>query len=450
MGLKARVPAFIQEKALRQSSPYDTYDEEILNMSNKNMSLEALFLGLPFSGSGIVDKEGYYLGTDEDGKIIILSPFCKTPARPNSNLVITGASGSGKSYLAKKILFNEWLNGTKIYAIDPEGEMRNMCKKVKGKWIDCSGGVGENVGRLNPLQVNPLPTQTENDEEDEYISTKSALSVHMSFLSTFFKLYFPDISTLQMSILMETLEELYRNFNITWETDVTRLKSTEFPIMENLYYLLEDKAEKPSEHKQHYETLRSVIRGLAIGESKELFNGYSTIKIDNNFVCFDVSSLQNSNENIKRCQYLNILRFCENLAFRDRTEKVYVACDEAYLLIDKKIKESIEFLRNFCKRCRKYQSGLMIISQNLVDFLSPEVKQYGQAILDNSTYKFFFGTDGQDLVEIVRIYNLNQDEKAIISQKDQGRGLLFIGSGHMLINVKGQKYEEPFLVGGGI
>lgn len=61
MGLKARVPSFIQEKALRQASPYDTYDQEILDMSNKNMSLEALFLGLPFSGSGIVDKEGYYL-----------------------------------------------------------------------------------------------------------------------------------------------------------------------------------------------------------------------------------------------------------------------------------------------------------------------------------------------------------------------------------------------------
>lgn len=49
MGLKARVPAFIQEKALRQASPYDTYEQEILDMSNKNMSLEALFLGLPFS-----------------------------------------------------------------------------------------------------------------------------------------------------------------------------------------------------------------------------------------------------------------------------------------------------------------------------------------------------------------------------------------------------------------
>jgi len=184
--------------------------------------------------------------------------------------------------------------------------MRDMCRKVKGKWVDCSGGNGPSVGRLNPLQVNPLPTQTEDDEEDEYVSTKSALSLHMNFLSTFFKLYFPDITTLQMSLLMEAIEDLYRNYNIDWETDVTRMKNTDFPIMENLYYLLEDRARIPTEHRKDFETLRSVIRGLAIGESKELFNGHSTIKIDNSFVCFDVSALQNSNENIKRCQYLNI------------------------------------------------------------------------------------------------------------------------------------------------
>ncbi|MDO5555152.1 MAG: hypothetical protein Q4G09_00415 [Clostridia bacterium] len=49
MGLKARVPAFLQEQALRQSSPFATYSKEILEISNKNMSLETLFLGLPFS-----------------------------------------------------------------------------------------------------------------------------------------------------------------------------------------------------------------------------------------------------------------------------------------------------------------------------------------------------------------------------------------------------------------
>ena len=52
-------------------------------------------------------------------------------------------------------------------------------------------------------------------------------------------------------------------------------------------------------------------------------------------------------------------------------------------------------------------------------FLAPEVRMYGQAFLDNSTYKFFFGVDGKDLEEVVNLYNLNQEEKAILSQKDK-------------------------------
>lgn len=119
------------------------------------------------------------------------------------------------------------------------------------------------------------------------------------------------------------------------------------------------------------------------------------------------------------------------------------------MLIDKKVPQSIEFMRNFCKRARKYESGLVTITQSLVDFLAPEVKQYGQALLDNSTYKFFFGIDGKDLEEVVNLYNLNTEEKAILSQKEKGRGLFFVGSGHQLINVKPLEFEMPYLVGGG-
>ena len=49
MGLKVRLPAFQQELALKQASPYDTCYEKITEISNKQMSLAALFKGLPFS-----------------------------------------------------------------------------------------------------------------------------------------------------------------------------------------------------------------------------------------------------------------------------------------------------------------------------------------------------------------------------------------------------------------
>ena len=61
--------------------------------------------------------------------------------------------------------------------------------------------------------------------------------------------------------------------------------------------------------------------------------------------------------------------------------------DEAYLLIDKNCMQSIAFLRNVAKRCRKYEGSLVIVSHSIIDFLDDSVKMYGQAILDMATYK---------------------------------------------------------------
>ena len=233
-------------------------------------------MGFHSVGSGLIDEKGYYIGTDEDGRAIILDTFIKSSDRPNSNITISGASGSGKSYLAKKIMLNEWLNGTKLYILDPESEYKTMCKAIGGNWIDCSGGTGKNVGRINPLQVNKLPTNIE-DEDEDYSSTKSALALHMDFLTAFFTLYFPEITSFQMSLLMEILEELYRSFK------------ENFPIMEDLYYLLEKKVENPNtKHKDEVEVIKSIVRSLAIGHNAEIFNGYTTIEDTSDFLCLDI------------------------------------------------------------------------------------------------------------------------------------------------------------------
>lgn len=338
----------------------------------------------------MIDEKGYYLGTDEEGRAIILDPFIKTTDRPNSNITISGASGSGKSYLAKKLILNEWLNGTKIYILDPESENKEICKLLGGKWIDCSGGRGEQAERINPLQINRLPNNL-NDEADEYSNTKSALAIHMDFLATFFKLYFPEITSFQNSLLMEVLEELYKNLKIDYDTDIENFTPEQFPIMEDLYNLLENKVQdKNTKHVDELEIIKSIVRSLAVGHNAEIFNGYTTIKDDNDFICLDIYSLQGASSNVKSCQYLNMLRYCKDRAFKDRTQRCYVVADEAYLLINKNVPEAAEFMKEFSKRCRKYECGLITISQNILDFIGEGIREYGQAILDNATYKFFF------------------------------------------------------------
>ena len=104
------------------------------------------------------------------------------------------------------------------------------------------------------------------------------------------------MSSLSNALLMESLEELYKEWGITYDTDITdEYTPTSYPIMEDLYRLLEKRANDDTEkHQVELEELRSIIRGLAIGNNAEIFNGHTTIEMDNTFVCLDVYSLQRS------------------------------------------------------------------------------------------------------------------------------------------------------------
>ncbi len=113
---------------------------------------------------------------------------------------------------------------------------------------------------------------------------------------------------------------------------------------------------------------------------------------------------------------------------RNRKEKVMLFCDEAYLLIDPQVPQSLVFLRNVSKRARKYEAGIAIISHSVVDFLSPEIKMYGQSLLDTPCYKIIMGCDGKNLQDTTDLYSLTEAEQELLMSKRRGEGLLMIGS----------------------
>ena len=69
------------------------------------------------------------------------------------------------------------------------------------------------------------------------------------------------------------------------------------------------------------------------------------------------------------------------------------------------VKWTIIYLRNIMKRIRKYEGSFAVISHSVVDFLSENIKQYGQALFDIPTYKILMGTDGQNLKETTKLYD---------------------------------------------
>jgi type IV secretory pathway VirB4 component len=130
---------------------------------------------------------------------------------------------------------------------------------------------------------------------------------------------------------------------------------------------------------------------------------------------FDVHDLQNAEDQVKRAQYFNVLSFVWNILERDRRERTVLVVDEAWMLVDPQTPRAIAFLRDTSKRIRKYNGSLIVISQNVIDFLAPEVQRYGQALLDNPRYKLLLAQGEKDLEAITALMNLSGAEHDLLA-----------------------------------
>jgi hypothetical protein len=95
------------------------------------------------------------------------------------------------------------------------------------------------------------------------------------------------------------------------------------------------------EDKTNLEYLTVIIRELAEGSDSFLWNGYTTVNPQSRFICLDTFDLQNTSDTIKKTQYYNILTWAWEQMSKDRSEKVLLVCDEAYLLVDPNVPQSL-------------------------------------------------------------------------------------------------------------
>jgi len=457
---KPRILANVQEQAFKQISPFYTTEDVILQMTEKPTPLSAFVGGFPFANSGYSDRTGYYFGKDADGQLSLLDTWKRGEDRTNTNFVIMGVPGTGKSTAIKHIMLSEYMIGTKIICIDPENEYKKLCSSVNGDNIDAGGGTN---GRINPLQIRPVPKPVDEDEEEELYEDEGygmgPMALHMKTLDVFFALYIPSLTDMQKSILKKSLIELYNKFNIYWDTDIEELRNEDFPIFSDLHELLEKKTLeianneteaycKEDQIKEYYK-LTTLLEDLAKGSDQFLWNGHTTVETSSRCICLNTNKLQEMGENIKRAQYFNLLTWCWQEMSRNREEKVLLVCDEAYLMIDPNVPQSLVFLRNVEKRARKYEAGVAIVSHSVVDFLDPQIKMYGQALLDAPCFKILMGTDGQNLEETCKIYKLTEAEEALLAQKKRGTALCMIGSKRLQINFEIPEYKFRYMGKGG-
>lgn len=432
-----------QLQAMKCMAPYGIPSQQVARMGERNMPISTFLGGFPMANAGINDPGGYWLGrTSRTNRVVILNQWIRSNDRVNSNWFISGLPGSGKSTAIKKIQTCEYSFGTKIITLDPEEEYVDLAvhPDINGDVIDCAGG---STGRINPLQVRYSPRITEDDLNDgeklnDYMVYDeemgiSDLALHIQNLRVFFKLYFgaESFDAGIKTALEECIIEVYRDFHITWDTEIAFLQPEDYPVIRDLYNKVEEKSKKPdlSQYKQSvYDRLKDLLYSIAYGADQFIWNGPTTINPQSDFIVLNCSKLLELDENVKRAQFFNLTSWAWHEMSKDRSQKVIFGIDEGYLFVDPDYPDLMKFVRNVSKRDRKYEAGLMFITHSAVDVLDPAVKRFGQAIIDNSCYRFIMGTDGKNLQETVDLFNLTEGEQTILASKTRGVGILFAGS----------------------
>ena len=110
----------------------------------------------PLNYSGKTDENGFYVGRDKYGTNILVDFDKRTEDKTNSNILILGNSGQGKSYLMKLLLCNQREAGKSVLILDPEHEYEDLCSNLGGTYIDMMSG---------EFMINPLEPKAWSDGE---------------------------------------------------------------------------------------------------------------------------------------------------------------------------------------------------------------------------------------------------------------------------------------------
>ena len=394
----------------------------------------------PFNFSGKTDPEGLYIGRDKFGTNILVDFDRRAEDKTTSNILILGNSGQGKSYLLKLILTNVRESGKSINCLDPESEYIDLCANLGGCYIDFLSG---------EYTINPLEPKAWSDGTEEIDSTtpeafkkQTRLSQHIAFLKDFFRSY-KDFSDAQIDTIEILLSKLYARFGITDSTDYSKMKPTDYPIMEDFYKLCEEEFmtyDKQRKYLYTEQTLQEVclgINSMCVGAESRYFNGYTNIT-DDAFLVFGVKGLMDTNKRLKDAMLFNILSFMSNqLLGKGNTA---ASIDELYLFLTNMT--AIEYIRNAMKRVRKKDSSIILASQNIEDFLIPSIREFTKPLFSIPTHQFLFNAGQINPQEYVDALQVEASEFDLIKYPERGTCLYRCGNERYLLQVIAPEYKS--------
>ena len=379
----------------------------------------------PFNYSGKTDPNGFYIGKDKYGSNIVVDFDRRDSDKTSANILILGNSGQGKSYLMKLLICNLLEAGKSVVSLDAEHELEELCDKLGGCFIDLMAG----EKRINVLEVRCWneDTDMETDESAPEAFRKSTLLArHISFLKDFFRAY-KDFSDPQLDTIEIMLSALYKKWGISEETDFRRLTPEDYPILSDLYALINNELVNYRNSSLYTrELLQEVLLGLhslCVGADAPFFNGHTNIS-DDRFLVFGVGGVLTAARSLRNALLFNVLAYMSDRLLT--AGNTVAALDELYLWLSNPV--AIEYIRNCLKRVRKRDSALMMASQNLEDFDQEGVREMTKPLFAIPPHQFLFNPGSIDRRFYMDMLQLDEAEFELIRRARRGECLFKCGA----------------------
>ena len=367
---------------------------------------ETMFRMFPFGPPDLDDREGVLLGLDERSKTpVFVDAF--SPTAMNGHMVIMARSGAGKSFCVKQRVLRESSRDVPVYVVDPEGEFGVLVKELGGEvFVPGAEGYG----------LNPFIYTYSNDTE--LVHRVSGLGHLVEVMLG------GDVDQSLRASIDRCLMGFYRR-------EMLRVRDSGDVLGRGGMESFHDYLDGEEARDMGGATLAHLTSKFATGSARFLFQGEGRNLLDNELpvTSFNLKHLPGSLKPVATS-------ICSEVVWglavtRPRPRMLVV--DEVWTVLA--TKAGAESLITIVKRARKYQLGMVCITQDIQDFLSEDrsggniAGHAGLSLLQNSALKLAFQQDPAALQLVADALHLQPWVVDYLRRCGRGQGVLVGNTG---------------------
>ncbi len=380
--------------------------------ADRMVNTEAAALFIPFEAQEMNEAHGLYYGVNATShNLIVLNRL----EAQNSNGLIIGKSGSGKSFAAKMEMSQAFLKSERneIFVIDPQAEYKPLCEALGGQVIRIAPGSGTHI---NPFDMDLEYASNGDGTGDDPVTVKSD---YISALCEAAVGGNYGLNPVQESVIDRCVRMIYTPYiehmdnlrrsgsKITCDREVT-------PTLKDFYHVLRRQPEPDADY------IRIAMEKYCEG-SYDTFAYKTNVDTNRRFIVYDISDIGTGLKEMGMQVCLEDI-WNRTVANKKRKIRTWIFIDEFYLLTQSET--CARHLMFIYKQARKFGGVPTGITQNTEDMLT---NRESRAIINNCHLIQMLNQSDADRKEIGSILHISDAQLDFIKNAQSGHGLIWYG-----------------------